>query len=219
MIKFRRGKTQSWRDSKTKLEPGQPGYDKDKHKIKIGDGTSEWVDLPYATGLFAEEIIDSEVNAKDRKDKDTEDITLITYGTAEPNEDTVGQIYLQQTDEDPEVDYIIEAGVNGVWSYQKWKHGFAKCWCRQEFTTEISTAFEDIGIYQATRSMQSISYPFNFKEIPTETATIQSPGSIVWLAGRTTNTNQTAGTYTLISPYSLPNANYFISIQVEGFWK
>ena len=130
MIKFRRGSTKSWRSAKTKLESGQPGYDKDKHKIKIGDGEKLWADLPYASGLFAEEILDSEANAKTKKANDTENTTLITYGTAVPDEATVGQIYLQQTDDEPEVDYVIEAGINVGWSYQKWKHGFAKCWCR-----------------------------------------------------------------------------------------
>jgi hypothetical protein len=218
MIKFRRGSTQSWRGTKIKLEPGQPGYDKNKHKIKIGDGENLWSDLPYATGLFTEEILDSETNAKSRKNNDAEDLTLITYGNTEPNKDTVGQIYLQQTDE-PEVDYVIESGVNGIWSYQKWKHGFAKCWCRVELTTDIQTAFEDIGLYQDNNSMRSMSYPIKFIETPAETATLQSPGSVVWLSGRTTNTNQTAGTYALISPYSLYSSRYFISLQVEGFWK
>ena len=219
MIKFRRGSTKSWRGTKTKLEPGQPGYDKDKHKIKIGDGEKSWPDLPYASGLFAEEIVDSESNAKTRKNKDTEDITLITYGIEAPDENTIGQIYLQQNDEEPEVDYVIESGVNGGWSYQKWKHGFAKCWCRLEINTDIQTAFEDVALYQDSNSMRSMSYPFPFKETPTETATLQSPGSVVWLSGKTTNTNQTAGTYALISPYQLYSSRYFISIQVEGFWK
>lgn len=219
MIKFRRGSTKSWRGTKIKLEPGQPGYDKNKHKLKVGDGEKLWSDLPYASGLFAEEILDSESNAKTKKSNDAEDLTLITYGTEAPDETTVGQIYLQQTDDEPEVDYVIEAGVNGGWSYQKWKHGFAKCWCRLEINTDIQTAFEDVALYQDSNSMRSMSYPFAFKETPTETATLQTPGSVVWLSGKTTNTNQTAGTYALVSPYQLYSSRYFISIQVEGFWK
>jgi hypothetical protein len=35
MIQFKRGKTSSWYSQKTPLAEGQPGYDKDKHKIKI----------------------------------------------------------------------------------------------------------------------------------------------------------------------------------------
>ena len=92
MIQIRRGSTKSWQSTKTKLAAGQPGYDKEKHKIKVGDGEKSWSDLPYASGLFKEEIIDSEANAKAKKSKDAENSTLITYGTAAPSEDTIGQI-------------------------------------------------------------------------------------------------------------------------------
>ena len=95
MIQFRRGTTKNWRATSQKLASGQPGYDKDKHKIKVGDGNSSWVELPYATGLFEQEILDSEANAKSKLKLDKEDKTLITYGTDVPNTSTVGQVYLQ----------------------------------------------------------------------------------------------------------------------------
>ena len=136
MIKFRRGSTKSWQSTSVKLEPGQPGYDKTKHKLKIGDGETSWSDLPYASGLFAEEILDSEANAKTKKTADSENVTLITYGAEAPDKNTVGQIYLQQIEE-PEVDYIVESGVNGIWTYQKWKSGIAKCWGIHSITTTI----------------------------------------------------------------------------------
>jgi hypothetical protein len=56
MIQFKRGSTASWRKNKVKLAAGQPGYDKDKHKLKIGDGESTWAELPYISGLSNEEI-------------------------------------------------------------------------------------------------------------------------------------------------------------------
>ena len=44
MIQLKRGKTDSWRKNRTKLSAGQPGYDKEKHKIKVGDGEHTWND-------------------------------------------------------------------------------------------------------------------------------------------------------------------------------
>ena len=217
MIKFRRGSTKSWLSTNVKLEPGQPGYDKNKHKIKIGDGEKLWSDLPYVSGLFTEEILDSETNAKAKKAKDAEDITLITYGTEEPNKNTVGQIYLQQTDE-PEVDYIVESGVNGIWTYQKWKSGIAKCWGTRSVSTRLQRASEESTFAYAGTS--SVSYPFTFKNTPTETATIQSYGVVAWLASSYVNTKSASGSYTIISPNEqLTQSSYNISIQVEGFWK
>lgn len=218
MIQVKRGTTDKWtEDPGIVLGPGQPGYDKTKHKLKIGDGDTSWSDLPYTSGLFADEIIDSESNAKTRKEADKFDITPITYGTTAPNANTVGQIYLQQYDE-PEVDYVIDAGVNGVWSYQKWAHGFARCWCRVAYTTAIQASLEGTGFYQSEVNLGDIKYPFAFTAAPVEIVTVQSPGYIVWLSGKGTNTKTATGTYALVGQNN-PTASYYISIQVEGFWK
>lgn len=220
MIKFRRGSTKNWRNIKTKLADGQPGYDRDKHKIKIGDGNSLWKDLPYASGLSAQEILDSEKSAKVRSSNDSEDATLFTYGSEAPDKNTVGKVYLQQYDTEPEVDYIVKSGIDGIWMYQQWKSGIAKCWGTLTLTTDVQTAIEGSGLFYDNNKMKIIDYPFTFKEIPTELATLQSSGGIVWLANRTRNTKKASGLYTIISPDAqITNANYSISLQVEGLWK
>ena len=219
MIQFKRGSTKSWRGTKVKLADGQPGYDKNKHKIKVGDGKTLWEKLPYASGLAAEEVLDSEKNAKSRSKADAEDKTIFTYGTEIPDENTVGQVYLQQYDAEPEVDYVVSSGIDGIWSYQKWKSGIAKCWGTISLTTSIQSAFDGVGLFHDSK-MKSTKYPFTFKEIPSETVTLQSPGAIAWLASKTRNTKSSSGVYVIISPDEQPtNATYSISIQVEGFWK
>ena len=219
MIQFRRGTTKSWRSTKIKLASGQPGYDKNKHKIKIGDGEKLWSELPYASGLRAEEILSSEKAAKDRFKADSEDKTIITYGTEAPDKNTVGQLYLQQYDSDPEVDYIISSGIDGIWTYQKWKSGIAKCWGTVSLTTDIKNAFEGIELFHDNK-MKSVKYPLTFKNVPCETSTLQSPGGVAWLASKTKNTESSSGVYVIISPdKQLTNAVYNISLQVEGFWK
>ena len=40
MIQIKRGTTKNWRKYNLRLLAGQPGYDKDKQKIKIGDGVT-----------------------------------------------------------------------------------------------------------------------------------------------------------------------------------
>lgn len=218
MIQFRRGTTKSWREAKIKLASGQPGYDKDKHKIKIGDGEKSWSELPYASGLFAEDILNSEEAAKKRKTADSEDITLITYGTEEPNADTVGQIYLQQYNSAPEADYVIEYGI-GDWTYQKWNSGILKCWGSFKISTTLPSTFEGTSL-NYDNSMTAIKYPISFKGTPTELATLQNSGNIAWLASKTSNTSTASGTYTIISPDTpATNLTYTIAIRAEGFWK
>ncbi len=225
MIQVKRGSTEKW--SGVILAPGQPGYDKNKHKIKIGDDeNTEWSELPYASGLHADEILCSEAEAKAKQNEDTAAeiadkykfaTNIITYGTETPSTDTLGQIYLQQISE-PEVDYVIESGtINDIWTYQKWKSGIAKCWCNYSFTTTVQ---EPLELFCRSTTIGGINYPFKFEYIPTETATIQSSGGQVLLANSGANSEETSGSYAIISlEGEIPNANYHISIQVEGFWR
>ena len=220
MIQFRRGTTKSWRSTKIKLASGQPGYDKDKHKIKIGDGNTLWEDLPYASGLSAKEVLDSEESAKARSASDSEDKTIITYGKDAPDKSTVGQLYLQQYKAEPEVDYVVKSGINGIWTYQQWKSGIARCCGTFTVSTDVQTVVEGIGLFHDSKKIKSVDYPISFKDIPTEVATLHSPGGIAWLASRGQNTKKASGAYTIISPdEQLTNATYSISLQVEGMWK
>lgn len=219
MIQFRRGSTKNWRVSKATLASGQPGYDKDKHKLKVGDGKTSWENLPYVGGLSAEEILRSEKEAKSKQRLDAEDTTIITYGTEAPDKDTVGKIYLQQYDAESEVDYIISSGISGIWTYQKWKSGIARCWGTIDLDAKIQDTFDGVALFYNTK-MKSVKYPFTFKEIPTETATLQSPGWIAWLASKAINTNSASGVYIVVSPdEQSTKADYNISLHVEGFWK
>lgn len=220
MIQFRRGSTASWKKLKTPLAAGQPGYDKDKHKIKVGDGKNLWDKLPYAS-ITEEEVLDSEINAKLRIREDPESLAIITYGKSSPDKNTVGKLYLQQYETEPEADYIIETGINSGWLYRKWKSGVATCSKVHSVTTSIQTAIDSSKLYQNSTDIGAISYPFTFKSTPTETATIQSPSGMVWLAAsKRTNTTSRSAKYNIISADRLTNsATYKISISVEGFWK
>lgn len=44
---LRRGTSSIWNKNNPLLAAGEPGYELDTHKVKIGDGTSYWKDLPY----------------------------------------------------------------------------------------------------------------------------------------------------------------------------
>ena len=220
MIQIRRGKTANWRKPSKPLAAGQPGYDKDKHKIKIGDGLTPWSLLPYASGLGSEDILMPEAEAKIRNLLDPEDSTLITYGTEFPSKDTTGQVYLQYYETDPETDYIVESGVNGMWSYQKWNSGVAKCFGTLNINAKIDTAFDGNILYHDSNSMKAVAYPFTFKKIPTEIVTLQSPGGITWVASKASNSKTQSGIYSLISPDKKSNnTTYKLSVEVSGFWR
>lgn len=60
-------------------------------------------------------------------------------------------------------DYIIEQGSSGIWTYQKWASGIAKCWGRVEIETTIQTASGSIFRGDDT---YSYDFPFAFAEPP-----------------------------------------------------
>ena len=225
MIQFKRGSTESWKKLKKPLAAGQPGYDKDKHKIKVGDGTKLWDKLPYVS-ISEEEVLDSEKNARARLAQDPESLTIMTYGTESPDKNTVGKLYLQYYEAEPEADYIVSAGIDDGWSYQKWKSGIARCFKTFNFTTTIQTAIGTAGLYKNSTEIGELKYPFNFivknnKLYPSESVSISSPGGIVWIAaGKGLNTTKHSASYSIISPDKLTNnITYKITIKVEGFWR
>ena len=235
MIQFKRGTTNNWRSTDTnKKKPalfdGQPGYDRIKHKLKVGDGKTNWKELPYATGLFDYEILNSEKTAKERYKADDEDITVISYGREDPDKDTVGQLYLQHYDAEPETDYIVSNGVDGIWTYQKWFSGAAKCWGVFPLTTSITKRIEGIEsdkddvkiqleLFHNDTAMSNIKYPFSFIEVPSETATLQGANKLAWLANKDNNTKDQSASYAVVSLGTSNEIKLGISIQVEGFWR
>jgi hypothetical protein len=47
IIKFRRDSATRWRQANPVLGEGEPGYERDTGKFKIGNGNAAWTDLPY----------------------------------------------------------------------------------------------------------------------------------------------------------------------------
>ena len=67
-IRLRRGTASQWSAANTVLSDGEPGFETDTNKFKIGTGTASWNDLPYtaidpatASSLYAT-ITDVESN-------------------------------------------------------------------------------------------------------------------------------------------------------------
>lgn len=46
-IRLRRRLSGDWSGPNPVLGPGEPGFEKDTGKLKIGDGETRWNDLPY----------------------------------------------------------------------------------------------------------------------------------------------------------------------------
>lgn len=53
-FKVRRGNSDVWAQVNPKLAAGEPGYELDNHRLKIGDGEKTWNELPYIGGSSTE---------------------------------------------------------------------------------------------------------------------------------------------------------------------
>lgn len=51
-IRLKRGTSSSWARVNPVLLYGEPGYEKDTNKMKIGDGSTAWNNLPYIGGTI-----------------------------------------------------------------------------------------------------------------------------------------------------------------------
>jgi hypothetical protein len=50
IFKLRRGDAQRWTEVNPVLSAGEPGVERDTGRLKIGDGTTRWNELPYSAG-------------------------------------------------------------------------------------------------------------------------------------------------------------------------
>lgn len=49
-FQLRRGLADVWKKNNPILAYGEPGFEKDTYRLKIGDGATNWIDLPYISG-------------------------------------------------------------------------------------------------------------------------------------------------------------------------
>ena len=56
-FQFKRGTAQRWIEVNPILKQGEPGFEYDTNKLKIGDGLTHWNNLPYITQDVNNDVI------------------------------------------------------------------------------------------------------------------------------------------------------------------
>ena len=118
------------------------------------------------------------------------------------------------------VDYIVEQGTSGIWTYRKWNSGIAECWGTFSFTA-TSTGTWGQQYYLGGKSTK---YPFTFSAVPQEFVTGISYQGSSWIYKDAGNTTSETGMYSLakannsygqfVTPQTV---KYYF--QVIGRWK
>ena len=113
------------------------------------------------------------------------------------------------------VDYVVEEGASGIWTYRKWNSGIAECWGK---SAQMSRTFNNplgSGYYGAK---YSVNYPSGlFTDTPVVDASIYDGGAVIgWIAVASNNP-------TTVEAYFCSLINTTRNVQahfnVKGRWK
>ena len=113
------------------------------------------------------------------------------------------------------VDFIVEEGTSGIWTYRKWNSGIAECWGNWEGRiTEYAQPMSGLHAYST-----SVYFPFTFTEKPMVSYTAGAGDAFAW-AGAITASSITT---TYVNCYCVSTINgtqtLRIHIDARGRWK
>ena len=113
------------------------------------------------------------------------------------------------------VDYIVEQGTSGIWTYRKWNSGIAECWGTYSYAITGTTQWG--SVYYT--DIKKVPFPTSlFTSTPTCSVTAVSSGVQGWGAS---NARSTADIDVfLVRPTTASSgAEAFLSIVAKGKWK
>lgn len=110
------------------------------------------------------------------------------------------------------VDWIVEQGTRGIWTYRKWNSGIAECWGESEHTIAHYTTFNGFYGYYV-----DIDLPFTFAAVPIKTFTPQVGSGFSIPAANMSDSTTKVRLYTLSSASGTNTVKG--TIYVKGRWK
>lgn len=118
---------------------------------------------------------------------------------------------------DEKVDYIVEQGTDGFWTYRKWNSGIAECWGVEMKNSNVATAW-GTGYLSP---VLSTSFPSNlFNAAPTGVSIFITGAYTANAVNSGTRPTKDAVTYYLFRPSSGTTfVDYYAHIQAVGRWK
>lgn len=117
------------------------------------------------------------------------------------------------------VSYVIESNTNGIWTYEKWSNGKARCTGRISvqdipITTPIDSLFRSDEIFEPSNYI----YPFEFVEEPNAMCIFHTTnGYSAFLWSVTTPTKTKPPSFYLMRP-NQATASGYVDLVIEGKW-
>lgn len=119
----------------------------------------------------------------------------------------------------PLLDYVIDEGVSGIWTWRKWANGMAELWGQSNISCNVASSW---GSLYTSGAIQGPDFPFTFAEIPKVMRTLgtTSAGGLLMTPGGSTVASTTnPGAYEIARGTSMNSAVYKINYYVVGRWK
>lgn len=113
------------------------------------------------------------------------------------------------------VDYVVEQGKSGMWTYRKWNSGIAECWGTLSTSIAITTQSPAYGGYRSG-SVSTSNFPFTFSSTPNATATANTTMGY-WVNNISPATTKLQ--FYLSAGTSMTAANRPVAFYVTGTWK
>lgn len=112
------------------------------------------------------------------------------------------------------VDYVVEEGTSGIWTFRKWKSGIVECWGLATKSSLTWVSYLSTGLYYTNPNWE-VAFPFSIIN-PRVTATIvKTGGNVGWVA----NANYSSEKAFLSVVRNGNSGETSASITVKGRWK
>lgn len=117
------------------------------------------------------------------------------------------------------IDYIVEEGTNGIWTYRKWNSGIAECWgTTSPKTLTLNTAWGNLYTNNTSLINNAISYPFSFTATPAVVASTIFNNTSYWAVMANSGGVSSSPKYKAVMPQS-GSATCSLHFRVIGKWK
>lgn len=117
---------------------------------------------------------------------------------------------------DKAVDYIVEQGIDGIWTYRKWKSGISECWCSYNLTLDITSNWANTHYYGIIGTQ---NFPDGlFIDRPKMILGVEEATGNTFTTKRIATKDNTGEMY-CVSPNQLVGKYVYIDIEAKGRWK
>lgn len=150
-------------------------------------------------------IFDESITNYLKSQKDFNDYIKKLIGDAKPSDD-LGV-------------YMVESGKNGIWTYEKWSNGIAKCWGKVSISAPVNIASGNI---YTSSTLKAETFPFEFAEVPVVVPMLGGSNIQAWLMTSGVNdeaTTTSTGKFKIGRSVKADGGTYIINYDVKGFWK